>query len=130
MGDRLYGCDDCLVACPPGGKLLRRTVEPRGRFDLQTILWASDRTLLVRFGHWFIPNRDPRIVRRNALIAAGNSASLDMVAPVARYAAHADWVLRAHAAWALGRIGGEGARAVLKERRRDELDVRVRAELP
>jgi epoxyqueuosine reductase len=130
MGDRLYGCDDCLVACPPGGKLLRRTVEPKGRFELRTILWASDQTLLVRFGHWFIPNRDPRIIRRNALIAAGNSASPDLVSPVAPYAAHPDWVLRAHAAWALRRIGGEGARVVLEERRRDELDVRVRAELP
>ena len=130
MGDRLYGCDDCLVACPPGGKLLRTTTEPGGRFDLGSILHASDRTLLIRFGHWFIPDRDPGIVRRNALIAAGNSSSMALIRPVALYAGHPDWVLRAHAVWALGRIGGDGAGAVLDRRRTDEHDVRVRAELP
>ena len=130
MGDRLYGCDDCLVACPPGGKLLRRTVEPGGRFDLRSILRASDQTLLTWFGHWFIPNRDPGIVRRNALIAAGNSAREEIIPEVALYAGHPDWVLRAHAAWALSRIGGLGAGAVLDQRRTDEFDLRVRAELP
>ena len=130
MGDRLYGCDDCLVACPPGGKLLRRTVEPGGRFDLRSILRASDQTLLTWFGHWFIPNRDPGIVRRNALIAAGNSSSEEIIPEVALYAGHPDWVLRAHAAWALARIGGLAAGAVLDQRRTDEPDVRVRAELP
>ena len=129
MGDRLYGCDDCLVACPPGGKLLRATSHPGGRFDLAMILRASDQTLLSLFGHWFLPNRDPRIVRRNALIAAGNSSSQEMVAPVSLYAAHPDWVLRAHAVWALGRLGGRGAAAVLAHRGGYEVDVRVRAEL-
>jgi epoxyqueuosine reductase len=130
MGDRLYGCDDCLVACPPGGKLLRRTLKPGGRFDLRSILQASDQTLFAWFGHWFIPNRDPGIVRRNALIAAGNSLSEEIIPQVALYAGHPDWVLRAHAAWALVRIGGDAAGAVLDQRRTDELDVRVRAELP
>jgi len=130
MGDRLYGCDDCLVACPPGGKLLRRTRESGGRFDLQKILHASDQSLLASFGHWFIPNRDPGIVRRNALIAAGNSLSEQIVPRVALYAGHPDWVLRAHAVWALVRIGGGAARAVLDQRRTFEPDVRVRAELP
>jgi len=129
MGDRLYGCDDCLVACPPGGRLLRRTTDPGGRFDLETILRASDQTLLTRFAHWFIPHRDPRIVRRNALIAAGNSANQGLIAQVSVYAAHPDWVLRAHAVWALARIGGVGATAVLQQRRIEEPDSRVRAEL-
>lgn len=130
MGDRLYGCDDCLVACPPGTKLARRTIDPGGRFDLRPILQASDESLLARFGHWFIPNRDAAIVRRNALIAAGNSSRKEMTPYVALYAGHPEWILRAHAVWALGRIGGEAAGAVLAQRRSDELDVRVRAELP
>ena len=129
MGDRLYGCDDCLVACPPGGRLLRTATQPGGRFDLEMVLKASDRTLLTLFGHWFIPNRDLRVVRRNALIVAGNSASQGMVSPVAVYTAHPSWLLRAHAVWALRRIGGAGAAAVLDQRRANEPDVRVRAEL-
>jgi epoxyqueuosine reductase len=129
MGDRLYGCDDCLVACPPGGRLLKTATQPGGRFDLEMILKAADQTLLSLFGHWFIPNRDLNIVRRNALIAAGNSASQRMVSPVSIYSAHPSWLLRAHAVWALRRIGGAGAEAVLDQRRADEPDLRVRAEL-
>ena len=129
MGDRLYGCDDCLVACPPGGRLLRTATQRGGRFDLEMILKGSDQTLLTLFGHWFIPNRDPRIIRRNALIAAGNSASPRMVSPVSVYTAHPSWLLRAHAVWALRRIGGAGAAAVLDQRRAIEPDARVRAEL-
>ena len=129
MGDRLYGCDDCLVACPPGSRLLRTATQPGGRFDLEMVLRASDQTLLALFGHWFIPNRDLRIVRRNALIVAGNSASQRLVSQVSVYAAHPSWLLRAHAVWALRRIGGAGAEAVLDQRREDESDARVRAEL-
>ena len=86
-------------------------------------------TLLALFANWFIPHRDPGIIRRNALVASGNSASRAMIPGISVYAAHPDWILRAHAVWALARIGGEAATAVLERRRIDETDVRVRAEL-
>lgn len=130
MGDRIYGCDDCIEACPPGSKLLRRSTEPRGRVDLARVLNAADSTLLEWFGHWFIPDRDPRIIRRNALIAAGNSGHQPLAPLVASYADFPDWLLRAHAIWALHRLGGPVAKAVLEDRLRRETDPRVRAELP
>ncbi|MGH8926863.1 MAG: tRNA epoxyqueuosine(34) reductase QueG [Acidimicrobiia bacterium] len=129
MGDRLYGCDDCLVACPPGGKLLRRSHQPAGRFDLGEVLHASDETLIAWFGHWFLPDRNPGIIRRNALIAAGNSGAETLVDEVALYAAHPNWMLRTHAVWSLRRLGGSAATAVLRQRHGVESDSRVRAEL-
>ena len=129
MGDRLYGCDDCLTVCPPGARLIRSATASRGRFDLEMVLRAADQTLLTGFAHWFIPHRDPAIVRRNALIAAGNSGSPGMVPAVSLYAAHPHWILRLHAAWALQRIGGDGAASVLEQRVGAEQDGRVRAEL-
>lgn len=130
MGDRLYGCDDCLEACPPGHRLLDRARRiTAGRVDLVEILTAADRALLRRFGHLYLPGSSPRCLRRNALIALGNQGEQGAVALIARYAGHPDWLLRAHAAWALGRLGGLQASAALEQRHRLERDPRVRQEL-
>jgi epoxyqueuosine reductase len=111
MGDRLYGCDDCLDACPPGRRAL--DARPAGRVDLREVLAASDRDLLDRFAHWYVPRRHPRHIRRNALVALGNAGGSGAVRVAAGYLGHSDWLLRAHAAWALGRLGGPRAVAAL-----------------
>lgn len=102
MGDRIYGCDECLEACPPGSRVESTT--SRSRFPLDQILYRSDETLLAWFGHWFIPDRDPDLIRRNALIAAGNTAQTELVEAVSRYTSHPNSTLRATAAWALDRL--------------------------
>ena len=127
MGDRIYGCDDCIEACPPGNRV--ETASEGIRFSLEEILSVSDQSLLELFGHWFIPNRDPRIIRRNALIAAGNSGLGSLAPVVAPYAGHPDWLLRAHSLWALSRLGGSVAEAVIADRTLIESDHRVRNEL-
>jgi epoxyqueuosine reductase len=113
VGDRIYGCDDCLEACPPGRRLLRRAADPRGRVDVAGLLSCDDRSLLARFGHFYIPRRRARFLRRNALVVLGNTGGRSAVAVASGYAAHPDPLLRAHAVWALGRLGGPLARAAL-----------------
>ena len=44
-----------------------------GRVDLISLLATADRTLLRRYGHFYIPQRRPRYLRRNALVALGNT---------------------------------------------------------
>ncbi|MFH1103931.1 MAG: tRNA epoxyqueuosine(34) reductase QueG [Actinomycetota bacterium] len=113
MGDRLYGCDDCLDACPPGRQLLRRADRQAGRVDAVEVLLSDDRRLRDVFGRFYFPRNDARYLRRNALIVLGNSGDRSLVAVVAEFAADPDPMLRGHAAWALGRLGGdEAARAL------------------
>jgi len=128
VGARLYGCDDCLVACPPGRRALARAA-PVAAHDVIGILGADDRSLLVRFGHFYLPGRNLRTLRRNALVVAGNVLGRDRVAIVAGFLGYPDPLLRSHAAWAVGRIGGRVARAALRHALRSERDPGVRDEI-
>lgn len=114
IGDRFYGCDDCLDACPPGGRLAARSREAVGRLDMVEVLGDDDRALLSRFRRFYVPRNDPRHLRRNAIVVLGNTGGQDSVPVVAGYAGHPDPLLREHAVWALGRLGGPVATAVLQ----------------
>jgi epoxyqueuosine reductase len=111
LDDRLYGCDDCQEVCPPNRRADRAgpgdTSGPAW-VDVLELLAASDEQLLARHGHWYIPRRQPRFLRRNALVVLGNRGAPLHPATVAalnRYLGDPDPMLRAHAAWAARRLG-------------------------
>jgi len=112
LGNRIYGCDDCQSTCPPN--LLYDRKEPAPSTDgaawasVQELLELDDDTLLERFGAWYIPGREPRYLRRNALVVLGNVAHAD--APetrglLERWTASADPIERSHALWAAEQLG-------------------------
>lgn len=129
MGDRLYGCDDCLDACPPGIPLVARSTRERGSVDLRWIMEASDDELVETFSHFYIPRRSARYLRRNALVAMGNDGDPGLAAILTDHVSHPDWLLRAHAVWALARTVGERARPLLTTRLGVDDHEEVRAEL-
>lgn len=114
IADRIYGCDDCLDACPPGHRLLERSIDRRGREDIEALLSLTDAQLDVRFDRFYIPGRKMRFLRRNLLVALGNSGDESAINTLAHYAHGSDPLLVDHAIWALGRIGGSAARDVLE----------------
>jgi epoxyqueuosine reductase len=59
-------------------------------------------------GRWYIPRREPRYLRRNALIVLGNTgdpADPTVVDALARALGDPDPIVRAHAVWAATRLG-------------------------
>lgn len=128
VGDRLYGCDDCLAACPPGTRILADAPARVGPRIIE-ILRATDHELLDVYGHFYLPSRRPRILRRNALVAAGNDRSEHLEPVVIGYLGHPDWLLRVHAAWAVGEFDTELSQAALGVALAGERDDRVRGEI-
>lgn len=79
-----------------------------GEVDLLEVLSSTDAELLGRYGRWYIPRRDPRYLRRNALVALGNVADPQdgaVEAALLAYLQGADPLLRSHAVWAALRLG-------------------------
>jgi epoxyqueuosine reductase len=122
IGDRIYGCDDCLDACPPGRRLLDEATDRRGREDLAALLALTDEELDAEFDRFYVPGRKMRYLRRNLLIALGNGGDESAVPVLAAHARSSDQMLAEHAIWALGRVGGPTARAELDGLDASQLD--------
>jgi epoxyqueuosine reductase len=135
LGDRLYGCDVCQEVCPPNRMEDRRRPPPAGGtrgeawVDLVDLLGRSDDQLLARHGRWYVPRRQARYLRRNALVVlanVGDGRAPAVVAALAEALADPDPLVRGHAAWAAVRLGH---RALAEEALAGEGDVTVLDEL-
>jgi epoxyqueuosine reductase len=110
MGAQVYGCDICQDVCPWNrGTEKRRSAAgfPDGAEPLVSLVdWleAEDDDLRSRYDRLYFPHNDPRYLRRNALIAAGNSGDAAVVPAVERWSESEDDLLREHAEWALGQL--------------------------
>ena len=110
IGDRIYGCDDCLAACP-WNKFAQagREAKLAARADLA----APDLAVLATLGDaefrvFFSGSPIKRIGRdrflRNVLIAIGNSRRPDLAATARGHLADPAPIVRGAAIWALGRL--------------------------
>ncbi|MAX00702.1 MAG: tRNA epoxyqueuosine(34) reductase QueG [Sphingomonas sp.] len=111
IGNRIYGCDDCLAACPwnkfAQAAAANRAFLPRGELTaprLADLLALDD----VSFREVFSGSPIKRIGRdrmvRNCLIAAGNSGDASLIAPVRALIDDPDPVVQEAARWALERL--------------------------
>jgi epoxyqueuosine reductase len=110
IGNRIYGCDDCLAVCP-WNKFARVTREAKlaARDDLESP--ALDRLARLDdagFRALFTASPIKRIGRarfiRNVLIAIGNSGDESLSAEAERLLSDSDPLIRGAAVWALARL--------------------------
>jgi epoxyqueuosine reductase len=130
LGDRIYGCDECQEVCPPNRRAPVRVGSGAARpwAPVLALLDPSDSVVLRWAERWYIPRREVRYVRRNALVVLGNVA--DPADPAVeevlrRYLTHTDPLLRAHAVWASRRMGRVDLLGLVD----GDADPEVRAEL-
>ena len=120
MGNRIYGCDDCLAVCP-WNKFAAETREMklRARDDLRSPA-LSDLVALddAGFRRLFSASPVKRIGHarflRNVLIAIGNSADPALLAAAEARLADSDALIRGAAVWATRRLATEERGAALR----------------
>jgi epoxyqueuosine reductase len=114
LGARIYGCDECQTVCPINRLAERRDPPPPAEsdreadVDLLELLDSSDTELLERHGRWYIPGREQRYLRRNALVALGNigdGSDPSTESALRRALDDPDPMITEHAAWAAGKLG-------------------------
>jgi epoxyqueuosine reductase len=145
MGNWIFGCDLCQDVCPPN---LRPGVPAHEEFrpgaadpapeqddaspgtpELIPLLTISPEEFRRRFGRTPVKRAKREGLQRNVAVALGNSGDRAAVPALARALREAAPLVRAHAAWALGRLGGATAAAALRSALASEEDGAVRAEI-
>jgi epoxyqueuosine reductase len=112
MGDVVYGCDICQDVCPWNRGVEKRRAgddtpaEAEPTVDLVAWLEADGDELARRYDRLYVPRNDPRWLRRNALVALGNTGGPEHEPLLRRYAAGGDELLAEHAGWALAQVRG------------------------
>ena len=137
MGNRIFGCDDCLAVCP-WNKFARTTEEPEflPRATLTAPLLAElarldDAGFRARFAGTAVKRIGRNRFLRNVLIAIGNmpQPTDELVAAARLSLDDASPLVRGAAVWAFGRIAGAGDVAAEVNARQDrESDGTVRVE--
>jgi epoxyqueuosine reductase len=120
MLDWVFGCDICQEVCPVNRKATP-TAEPDfqkkevGLLDLIGLLGLSEEEFRQRFQGTPIMRAKRAGLKRNTCIALGNLRDSAAIPALCRALAEEEPMVRGHAAWALGQIGGDQARVALEQ---------------
>jgi epoxyqueuosine reductase len=134
MGNRIYGCDDCLAVCP-WNKFAQtgREAKLAARDSLRAPALAELARLEdAQFRALFTKSPVKRSGRdrfiRNVLVAIGNSGDASLVPEARRLLGDASPLVRGAAVWSLARLLPEADFAAIAASRPDESDASVEEE--
>jgi epoxyqueuosine reductase len=127
MGNRIYGCDDCLAVCPwnkfaQAGREAKLSARDNLRApELAALARLDDAQFRALFSKSPIKRTGRDRFLRNVLIAIGNSGDTSLVPEAERLLDDASPLVRGAAVWALGKLDKGALRSRLNQREdRDE----------
>jgi epoxyqueuosine reductase len=135
IGNRIYGCDDCLAVCPwnkfaqMGREAKLAARENLRAPNLAELARLDDAAFRARFAKSPVKRTGRDRFVRNVLIAIGNSGDAALASEAERLLSDASPLIRGAAVWALSQLVDCGRFAALASRAMsDEQDASVRAE--
>ncbi len=135
VGDQVFGCDICQEVCPWNRKAPTAddpAYQPRPGLvapELAPLMDTTDEAFRERFRRSPVKRTKRRGLLRNVAVALGNTRDPDALPALERGMSDPEPLVRQHAAWALGRIGGKRADEALRRSRAVEEDADVVAEI-
>ncbi|MDE3230648.1 MAG: tRNA epoxyqueuosine(34) reductase QueG [Chloroflexota bacterium] len=145
IGAHIFGCDICQQVCPVN-LVAERRLRASGRLgagdrlefrprplvgsspELIPLLALDEAAFRERFSHSPIKRTKRRGLLRNVCVALGNLGDPAAIPALIAALDDAEPLVRGHAAWALGRLGGEQARAALETALASDAEPAVRDE--
>jgi epoxyqueuosine reductase len=130
MDDWVFGCDICQTACPWNERFAAEHGDPslepeagRDRVNLADEIKFSPQGFNSKFKNSPVKRANRRGYLRNVAIALGNAKDLQSLpALVDALTTKKEPLVRGHAAWAIGQIGGVEVRSALEQARAQEKD--------
>jgi epoxyqueuosine reductase len=110
IGNRIYGCDDCLAVCPwnkfaQAGKEAKLVAKDTLKdLKINHILRLDDAEFRALFARTPVKRIGRARFIRNALIAAGNSQEMALISVIVPLLDHETPLVRGSAVWALGQL--------------------------
>jgi epoxyqueuosine reductase len=110
LGNRIYGCDDCLAVCPwnkfarAGNLMQAQARSDLAQPDLIGLLALDDAGFRQRFAGTPILRTKRRGLLRNVCVALGNVGNADALPALARATSDAEPLVAEHARWAVERV--------------------------
>ncbi|MBN9011585.1 MAG: tRNA epoxyqueuosine(34) reductase QueG [Rhizobiales bacterium] len=137
LGDWVFGCDVCQEVCPytrAAKPANDRAFQPRSLDNAYpSLLWLlrmSEQEFRAVYRGTPVLRAKRRGMARNAAVALGNTNSeANLSALTTALSTHDEPLVRGHAAWAVGNIGGRCARLALERQRSIEPDLSVVEEI-
>ena len=113
IGNRIFGCDDCLAVCPWNrfareGKMMKVHARPElAAPDLIELLQLDEAGFKSRFAGTPVLRTKRRGLLRNVCVALGNTGDKSALPHLKKAAGDSEPLIAEHARWAMEQIRGE-----------------------
>jgi epoxyqueuosine reductase len=129
LGNWIFGCDICQEVCP-WNEPFTESIAPELMPSMPELMALDDAGFSGRFSKGAVKRAKRRGLLRNVAVALGNTGNREAVPILARTMEHEpEPLIRSHAAWALGELGGSIAKRTLDHARKRDADLDVTSEI-